>query len=92
MVIGTVKIKMLLPDGNTRMCTLKKILYVPNLTDNLLSVSKVMEAGYTTKFSGTGCEIVDQREKVIALTTRVGNLYYLEYCCKEEVNMSDSKS
>ena len=35
-----------------------------------------------------GCEIVDQKKKVVAFAVRVGNLYYLEYIRKEQVNVT----
>ena len=71
---GTVPLKMLLPDGNTKKCTLRK---VPKLTHNLLSVSK---AGKTTKFDSSGCQIMNHNSQIIAFATRVGNLYCLEVC------------
>ena len=71
---------------------LLKVLYVPNLFYNLLSVSKAAETGNTTKFTRTGCDIIDRRRKVIAFATKVGNLYYLEYCRKEKVNVTDIKN
>lgn len=88
--IGTGKIETLLPDGNTRQCSLRNVLYVPKLSYNLLRVSKTAEAGNTTKFSKSGCEIVDKKGKVVAFATKVGNLYYLEYCRKERVNVTES--
>ena len=84
------RIKTLLPDRNTQKCRLKKVLYVPKLSYNLLSVSKVAEAGNTTNFSGSGCEIMGQEGKVIAFVTKVGRLYYLEYCRREKVNVMNS--
>ena len=47
---------------------------------NLLSVSKASEAGKSAKFDNIGCEILNGDNKVIAFATRVGNLYYLEFC------------
>ena len=93
MGIGTVRIETLLPDGNTQKCRLEKVLYVlyvPELSYNLLSVSKVVEAGNTTNFSKTGCEIVGQKGKVTAFATKVGSLHYLEYCRREKVNVTNS--
>ena len=92
--IGTVKIETLLPDGNSQKCRLEKVLYLPNLSYNLLSVSKAAETGHTTSFSSTSCEIVDQKRRVTAFATKVGSLYYLEYCRKEKAHTSrndDSK-
>ena len=45
-------------------------------------MSKASEAGNTTSFDNSGCEIVNKDKKVIAFATRVGNLYCLEYCRK----------
>lgn len=36
---GTVPLQMLLPDGSTKKCSLKKVLWIPKLAYNLLSVS-----------------------------------------------------
>ena len=88
--IRTVKIETLLPDGNSQHCMLKNVLYVPKLSYNLLSVSKAAEAGNTARFSRTGCDIVNQKGKVIAFATRAGSLYYLEYCRKERANTSST--
>ena len=42
---GTVPLQMLLPDGWTQRYNLNKLLLVPKLSHNLLSVSKASEAG-----------------------------------------------
>ena len=83
---GIVQVKMKLPDGNCRRCNLRKVLFVPNLAYNLLSVSKAAEAGKTTQFDERGCQILTNDGKVIAVAKRVGNLYYLE--CEEKQNLS----
>ena len=75
--------------GNSRKCRLEKVLYLPNLSYNLLSVSKAAETGHTTSFSSTSCEIVDQKRRVTAFATKVGSLYYLEYCRKENTSRND---
>ena len=74
----------MLPDGSTNKCTLTNVLYIPKLSYSLLSVSKASSAGKTTKFDKKGREIVNEQKKVIAFATRVGNLYYLEYCKKPQ--------
>ena len=82
---GTVKLDMILPGGSTQKCKLKDVLYVPKLSYSLLSVSKASEAGKTTKFDKSGCNILNQEKKIIAVATKHGNLYYLEHCRKGEV-------
>lgn len=47
-------------------------------------MSKASEAGKTTKFDKSGCKILNQDKKVIAVATKHGNLYYLEHRRKEE--------
>ena len=85
--------EMLFPDGISQKCTLKDVLYVPKLLHNLLSVSKASEFGKTTKFNSSGCEILNQNNKVIAFGTRVGSLYYLEfYQNKQQVHNVEEES
>ena len=81
---GTVKLDMILPDGSTQKCKLENVLYVPKVSYSL-SVSKASEAGKTTKFD-------NQEKKVIAVATKHGNLYYLEYCRKGESVHATEKS
>ena len=75
---GTVVLEMKLPDGTTKKCNLRNVLYVPKLAYNLLSVSKATETGKTTRFSEAGCRILDAKRKLVAAGTRVGSLYYLD--------------
>lgn len=63
---GTVALEMLLPNGSTKNVKLKNTLYVPKLSYSLLSVSRASKSGMTTKFSKTGCEILNQKDEVIA--------------------------
>ena len=78
---GTVSLEMTLPDGNTNRCILHNVLYVPKLSYNLLSVTKVSEHGKVIKFDDSGCQILNKHDKHIAVASKLGNLYYLE--CKE---------
>lgn len=81
----TVNLKTLLPDRSTQKCRLENVLFVPKLSYSLLSVSKASEAG-KTKF---GCKILNKEKKIIASATRFGNLYYLEYCKEEKLNVAE---
>ena len=89
---GTISLEMLLPDGRTKDVKLKNVLYVPKLSFNLISVSRASELGKTTKFTKTGCEILNKKGEVIAFATRAGNLYYLEFCRKSRANVVQSES
>ena len=75
---GLVALMMKLPDGKKRRCKLKDTLFVPDLSYNLLSVSKVSKAGKVTEFDRSGCQIVDSNKKLIACGSRCGSLYILE--------------
>lgn len=75
---GIVELDMNLPDGTTKRCKLHDVLYVPNLTYNLLSVSKAAESGKTAEFSKTNCRFLDAKKKLIAVGMRLGSLYYLD--------------
>lgn len=87
---GTVTLETLLPDGSTKKCRLEYVLLVPKLSHSLLSVLKASEAGKTTRFESSGCEIVNKDNKVIAFATGIRNLYYLEYCRKSQrVNVTE---
>ena len=47
---GTVDMDMILTDGTRRACALQTVLYVPELSYNLVGVSRVAEAGKTVHF------------------------------------------
>ena len=74
---GIVLLETKLPSGRTKKCKLQNVLYVPKLSYNLLSVSKITDAGKTTRFGEASCQILDENKKLIAIATRVGDLYYL---------------
>ena len=64
--MGTVELDMLLPDGSSRKCSLQKVLYVPKLAYNLVSVSRATEAGKSVTFSKGGCEFSDDSGQTTA--------------------------
>ena len=74
---GVVSLTLQLPDFQRKKCKLHDVLYVPKLTYNLLSVSKITDAGKHITFSDDeGC-VLDENEKLIAVVKKKGNLYYL---------------
>ena len=77
---GTVPMEMLMPNGTANGCDLVKVLYVPELAYNLLSVPRATEAGKTVKFDKTSCEFVNKKNQRVAFATKVGGLYHLEFC------------
>ncbi len=56
---GVVRLKMTLTDNKTKECKLKDVLYVPQLSYNLLSVSKATQLGKKVKFTEDRCYITD---------------------------------
>ena len=61
------------------MCNLKRVLLIPKLAYNLLSVSKASDAGKIVKLDESGCRILNSSSKCIAFATKMGSLYYLSY-------------
>ena len=90
---GVVVLETKLPSGRMKKCKLHDVLYVPKLSYNLLSVSKATELGKTTRFGEASCQILDANRKLIAVATRIGDLYYLN--CRtdhQQFNTAESKS
>jgi hypothetical protein len=88
---GAVLMSMNLPDGKTRKCRLKDVLYVPSLSYNLMSVSKAAENGKVTQFDENGCRILDRKGDLLALAQQRGSLYYLRCGVKEQVNVAKQR-
>ena len=59
------------------MCS-AKVLYVPNLAYNLVSVPKATEAGKIVQFDGAGCKFLNHKEEITAFAERRNNLYHLK--------------
>ena len=78
---GTVDVDMLLDDGTRRSCRLKKVLYVPKLAYNLVSVPRAGDAEKTVHFDNSSCEFHNKEGGVIALGAREGSL--LPAMCQE---------
>ncbi len=53
---GTVELMMKLPEGKRKCCKLHDVLFVPGLSYNLLSISRVSKMGKFAKFSESGCK------------------------------------
>ena len=84
---GSVMLDMRLPNGKTKFRKLHDVLYVPNLSYNLLSVTKAAQRGNITKFTKVACYILDKEHKLIAKASRVGSLYHLDHQpCREQAN------
>lgn len=93
---GKVVLKMMLPNGEMKKCTLSDVLYVPKLSFNLLSVSKSSKLGNVVKFYDNECKIFDVQDNLIAVAEKKGDLYILKCTMYDHkvnavCNMSESK-
>ena len=68
-------IVMLESDSLKRKCKFYDVLYVPELTYNLLSVSKAVDKGISFTFNESECVIKDSNQKLITIATKAGSLY-----------------
>lgn len=73
--VGDVNIKLCHNNVMTQV-TIYDVLFVPNLTTNLLSVSQIVKRGSQVDFDATGCEISNDG-KVIATAQQIDNIYKL---------------
>lgn len=79
-------------DGRPSRCNLHQVLYVPDLSYNLISVSKIAKAGKMIEFSETSCQILDLNRMLIVVATRVGSLYYLNCRTDHQANAVKNRS
>lgn len=63
--------------GNTIDTTLKDVIFIPDLTVNLISVSTLAEKGFKFIFDNNGCDII-KNGKVVLHARKVGRIYRLQ--------------
>ena len=85
---GTVYLAMKMPKGKTSQHKLRGVLFMPRLSYNLLSVSKVAEAGKTTKFDDDRCRITGDGSRLFAMATKVD---YQKLATGQQANAVKSK-
>ena len=89
---GTVKVKLTQRDGSYRDCTLHDVLYVPDLSFNLLSIAKATEYRKVLTFNESTCNIISEGD-VVGSATKNGNLYYLDCSSfKQRVNTAKTRT
>ena len=89
---GKMVLDVLLPNGETKLCTLHDVLYVPKLSYNLLRVAKVSKRNKIVKFTKSACYVSDKQHKMVAKATRLGSLYQLNYKPHNEQTSFAAKS
>lgn len=65
-------------NGEEDSVPVKEVLHVPNLTANLLLVSKIVEKGNIVMFTEEGCIIKDRTNKVKTRAYLRGDVYQLD--------------
>jgi len=74
-------------NGETRLIVAEDVLYVPNLSVNLLSVRKITQKGFTINFDESVCKITNG-DNLVATAKPVNDIYKLSqpsnvtYACK----------
>ena len=74
---GIVLLKIAIGHYQIQRCELKSVLFVPELSYNLLSVSKITKAGKIINFSISECAILDVNQRLFAAASLIGSLYQL---------------
>ena len=80
---GTVELEIRISENITVTYTMEKVLYVPDLAYNLLSVSEASESNHTVEFKGKHCRITNSEGELLVLGHKIGKLYVVD--CKEKV-------
>ena len=57
---------------------MNRVLHVPEMSCNLMSVRQIAENGFSINFKDQQCRISDKRGRLVAKGTKQGNLYILD--------------
>lgn len=90
MCAGNVDIKTV-ANGMEHDVVIKNVLYVPQLTTNLLSVSQLIKMGNMVKFSEKGCDIYNKEQKLVGTADLVENVYRLNIYKVEKCLLTSSQ-
>ena len=74
---GSVTLEVETPSSKGKKCNLSNVLYVPNLSYNLLSVPNSTDTIKSTVFTSKGCDFLNAEGKVVATGKSIGELYNL---------------
>ena len=86
--LEAVTLVMKLPNGEREPRKLLETLHVPDMSVNLVSVSKVSERGRVVRFVDKGCEIADSHDRLLATATKCGSLYFLDCLTTEQMHIA----
>ena len=82
---GKVLMKIAIGKSQFQTCELKDVLFVPELSYNLLSVSKIIQTGKIMKFIASECTIQNGNQRIVATASLIGSLYHLNVTDEKEV-------
>ena len=74
---GAVLLKTAIGQSKIQRYELKDVLFVPELSYNLLSVSEISKAGRIITFASSECVVPDSNQRIIATASLIGSLYQL---------------
>ena len=75
--VGNVSVKVIMPDQQINECKLNNVLFVSDLAFNLISVSQFTSEGNNFIFCDNNCKLLDDLNNVLAVGTKLSDLYYL---------------
>ena len=75
--VGSIKMTMRLRDGKLNEVTLPRVLHVPKLSNNLLSVRVITNRGHQVTFVDDECSMSTKAGQLIAYGEKRGSLYYV---------------
>lgn len=78
---GKVNIHVKSKNRSTNSIQVTDVLYVPELSTNLLSVSKIINNKGNIKFDSKGCYLYNKDNVEVAMATLVNNMYKLNVVC-----------
>ena len=92
---GSIIMKCKLPNNDHRNVKFEKVLHVPELKKNLISVSAITENGGMVTFDGEKCEI-SKENGILAIGQREGNAFILDtadnmICSEANIAKSENK-
>lgn len=92
-VTGKGKITMKIVDENiNKDISLENALLVPDLRTNLMSVSKIVNKGYTVKFNEKIACVRDKQGKIKLIADRIGDLFYVRQPIEHANKISENNN
>lgn len=75
--MGNLDLNLCCDDGKVNPVQVRDILFIPELSTNLLSVSQLAKNGCRVNFHSTGCNIYNKEKHLVATASLINNMYKL---------------